>query len=100
MITAIFLASLLTFIIGSLSSINGYLGLILLIGIVLAPANIVLGGWMPELVLPQFMGKVNALTDPVMMAGHSLALGFISLAFPAWISITWCITYWVSVCLA
>lgn len=98
MITAIFLASLLTFIIGSLSSINGYLGLILLIGIVLAPANIVLGGWMPELVLPQFMGKVNALTDPVMMAGHSLALGFISLAFPAWISITW-LHYILGICM-
>lgn len=35
------------------------------------------------------MGRVNALIDPVMMLGHSMALGIVALAFPAWISVTW-----------
>ncbi|WP_435171405.1 MFS transporter [Paenibacillus glycanilyticus] len=98
MIAGFFLASLLTFTIGSITSIYAYLGLILLTGVILAPANIVIGGWMPELVAPQFMGKVNALTDPVMMLGHSLALGFVALAFPSWISITW-LHYILAICM-
>ncbi|GLX71048.1 MFS transporter [Paenibacillus glycanilyticus] len=98
LIAGFFIASMLTFAIGSVSSVPLYLGLILLIGVILAPANIVIGGWMPDIVIPQYMGKVNALTDPLMMLGHSLALGFVALAFPSWISITW-LHYMLGICM-
>ncbi|WP_256972534.1 hypothetical protein [Saccharibacillus sp. O23] len=52
---------------------------------------------MPELVAPKNMGRVNALIEPIMMSGHSLALGVVALAFPVWISVTW-LHYGLAIC--
>ena len=43
------------------------------------------------------MGRVNSLIEPVMMLGHSLALGGVALAFPVWISVTW-LHYILAIC--
>lgn len=43
------------------------------------------------------MGRVNALIEPIMMLGHSLALGLVAFAFPAIVSITW-LHYLLAVC--
>ncbi|WNS44220.1 MFS transporter [Paenibacillus sp. MMS20-IR301] len=89
LIFGLFGSSMLIVTLGSADSIYIYLPLVLIEGICIAPVNIALGSWMPELVIPQNMGRVNALIEPIMMLGHSLALGFVALAFPALVSITW-----------
>ncbi|WP_379127450.1 MFS transporter [Paenibacillus sp. sgz500958] len=89
LIAGLFISSLLITGLGATGHVEVYFVLVLLAGIAIAPINIALGSWMPELVPPQNMGRVNALIEPVMMLGHSLALGGIALAFPALISVTW-----------
>jgi DHA3 family macrolide efflux protein-like MFS transporter len=59
-----------------------YLGFVLLIGFVIAPVNIAIGGWMPSLVDPRQMGRVSAWNDPLMMLGQSAALGLIAWLYP------------------
>ncbi|KKC46504.1 MFS transporter [Paenibacillus sp. D9] len=97
LIGGLFLSSLLIAGLGMAERIEIYFILILFAGIAIAPINIALGSWMPELVPPDRMGRVNALIEPVMMLGHSLSLGFIAFAFPAWISIAW-LHYSVALC--
>lgn len=88
LITGLFATGLLIGGLGLASRTEVYYVLVLIAGIVIAPNNIILGSWMPELVPPQNMGRVNAMIEPVMMLGHSLALGVVALAFPAWISVS------------
>ncbi|MEK4057575.1 MFS transporter [Paenibacillus sp. FSL F4-0087] len=89
LISGLIISSLLIGGLGTTVRIEVYLVLILLAGITIAPINIALGSWMPELVPPQNMGRVNSLIEPIMMLGHSLALGGIALTFPFWLSVTW-----------
>lgn len=89
LLIGLFLSSLLIGGLGAASQVEIYFTLVLVAGIVIAPINIALGSWLPELVPPQQMGRVNSLIEPVMMLGHSMALGAIAIAFPAWISVTW-----------
>ncbi|MDO3412391.1 MFS transporter [Saccharibacillus sp. CPCC 101409] len=88
LIAGLFAVSLLLAGLGMADRVQVYFVLVALAGIVLAPINIALGSWMPQLVPARNMGRVNALIDPVMMLGHSAALGIVALAFPAWISVT------------
>ncbi|WP_339158226.1 MFS transporter [Paenibacillus sp. FSL W8-0186] len=97
LIAGLFISSVLIGGLGFTDRIEVYLLLVFIEGIAIAPINIALGSWMPELVPPQNMGRVNALIEPVMMLGHSLALGFVALAFPAWVSITW-LHYLLGIC--
>ncbi|WP_169091641.1 MFS transporter [Paenibacillus sp. PL91] len=97
LIAGLFISSALIGGLGTAGRVEVYFALILIAGIAIAPINIALGSWMPELVPPQNIGRVNALIEPIMMLGHSLALGSIALAFPAWISVTW-LHYGLAVC--
>lgn len=97
LIAGLFISSVLIGGLGFTDRIEVYLLLVFIEGIAIAPINIALGSWMPELVPPQNMGRVNALIEPVMMLGHSLALGFVVLAFPDWVSITW-LHYLLGIC--
>ncbi|WP_409291711.1 MFS transporter [Peribacillus sp. SCS-37] len=56
--------------------------------------NIALGGWMPRIVDPKMMGRVQGWITPLMMLSQSLMLGFISFAFPRFISIEG--LYWIT----
>ncbi|WP_100487871.1 MFS transporter [Sporolactobacillus pectinivorans] len=49
--------------------------------------NVAIGGWMPCVVDPKMMGRVESWSTPIMMLFQSLTLGLIMAAFPAWISI-------------
>ncbi|MFE6795463.1 MFS transporter [Paenibacillus chitinolyticus] len=62
---------------------------LLLMGIFIAPANIAIGGWMPQIVEGKMMGRVNAWIDPLMMGAQSLALGLIALFYPRFVSLDW-----------
>lgn len=59
-----------------------YLTLVLMIGIMLAPLNIAIGGWLPALVDPRQMGRVTSWNDPLLMLGQSVSLGLIALLYP------------------
>lgn len=59
-----------------------YLSLVLLTGLMIAPINVALAGWIPTLVDPSFMGRVNGWVDPLMMLAQSISLGLIALLFP------------------
>lgn len=61
----------------------------LLMGILIAPANIAIGGWMPQIVDGKMIGRVNAWIDPLMMGAQSLALGLIALFYPRFVSLDW-----------
>ncbi|WP_274654418.1 MFS transporter [Paenibacillus humicola] len=66
-----------------------YLTLVLVTGAVLAPLNIAIGGWLPQIAEPAMMGRVTAWIDPVLMLGQSVALGVISALYPRSLSLEW-----------
>lgn len=55
----------------------------LLVGLVIAPVNVAIGGWLPRLADPAQMGRFSAWNDPLLMLGQSAALGAIALLFPS-----------------
>lgn len=93
LITGLFLVSALTIVAGSFDHLQLYYAAMVLLGIILAPINVVLGGWLPELVDPQSMGRVSGWIEPLATAGQALALGFIAITFPALVTVT--VLYWI-----
>lgn len=55
--------------------------------------NVAIGGWMPSIVDPKMMGRVQGLITPLMMLSQSLTLGFIAFGFPKYISVD--MLYWL-----
>lgn len=51
--------------------------------------NIGVGGWMPRIVDPKMMGRVQGCISPTMMLSQSLTLGIIASTFPRYINITY-----------
>ncbi|MBO9130912.1 MFS transporter [Bacillus sp. 165] len=86
-IGGIFATGLLTLSFGFTQNVWIYLSLIFVTGLILAPVNIALNGWMTELVDPKIMGRVSAWIDPLMMSAHSLALGAVAIVFPRWVNV-------------
>ncbi|MBB6455101.1 MFS family permease [Salirhabdus euzebyi] len=43
--------------------------------------NIAIGGWLPSIVNPKMMGRVQGWISPLMMLSHSTTLGIIALTF-------------------
>lgn len=64
-----------------------YLALILVLGVLLAPLNIAIGGWLPSLVDARQMGRVSAWNDPLLMFSQTVALGLIALLYPHAVSL-------------
>ncbi|MDP4085868.1 MAG: MFS transporter [Bacillota bacterium] len=86
-IGGVLLSGILSFVLGTLLNVWIYFGFVFLMGIILAPVNIAISGWMNELVNPKFMGRVSGWIDPLMMAAHSFSLGVIAIIFPAFVSV-------------
>ncbi|TCZ76625.1 MFS transporter [Paenibacillus albiflavus] len=95
-ISGIFVAGLL--VIGLLQATNPwvFLSFVLLVGLILAPVNIAIGGWLPALIDPRQMGRVSAWYDPLMMLGQTVALGLIAWLYPGTIGLN--AIYW-SMCI-
>lgn len=55
--------------------------------------NMGIGGWLPSVVDPSFMGRVRGCISPIVMLSGSLALGIMSMAFPAFLSVE--SLYWI-----
>ncbi|RIW30897.1 MFS transporter [Bacillus salacetis] len=70
-----------------------FLGVIFFAALGLPLVNIAIGGWMPSIIEPKMMGRVQGWISPLMMLSQSLTLGFIALSFPAILSIE--MLYWI-----
>lgn len=87
LITGLIVSAIFTILLGFMDEIWFYLALVLIVGAILAPVNVVLGGWLPELADPGSMGRVSAWIDPLMMLGQSISLGLMAATFPKYVSI-------------
>ena len=70
-----------------------FLSVIFLAALGLPFVNIAIGGWMPSIVEPKMMGRVQGWISPLMMLSQSITLGFIAISFPAVLSIE--MLYWI-----
>jgi DHA3 family macrolide efflux protein-like MFS transporter len=70
-----------------------FLALMFLSSLGLPLVNIALGGWLPGLVDPKMMGRVQGWVSPLMMLSQTITLFLISISFPKIISIE--MLYWV-----
>ncbi|MFE8700173.1 MFS transporter [Cytobacillus sp. FJAT-54145] len=76
-----------------------FLGLLFIASFGLPLVNIGIGGWMPSIVDPKMMGRVQGWISPLMMLSQSLTLGFIAVSFPSILTVE--MLYWmVGGCLA
>ncbi len=56
-------------------------------GLFLPLVNVSIGGWMPSIVDPKMMGRVQGWISPLMMLAQSITLGFIAFAYPTIIKV-------------
>ncbi|MEH7884592.1 MFS transporter [Bacillus sp. JJ1609] len=70
-----------------------YLALLFVSALALPLINIGIGGWLPSIIDPKMMGRVQGLISPLNMLSHSLTLAFIAYSFPAILSIE--VLYWI-----
>ncbi|MFE0555884.1 MFS transporter [Paenibacillus sp. NPDC058910] len=61
--------------------------LVFCIGLTLGPINVAIGGWMPQIVDPKLMGRVQGWIHPLMMLAQTATLGIIAVAFPRFINV-------------
>jgi MFS transporter, DHA3 family, macrolide efflux protein len=61
--------------------------MIFLLSLTLPFINVAIGGWIPRIVDPKMMGRVQGCVDPLMMVSQTLTLGVISITFPALLTI-------------
>lgn len=70
----------------------------ILVGLCLGPINVGIGGWLPQIVDPKKMGRVQGCINPLMMLSQTLALGVIAITFPKFVNVDM-LYYGVGVCL-
>ncbi|MBM7586382.1 MFS family permease [Bacillus pakistanensis] len=70
-----------------------FLGVIFISALGLPFVNIAIGGWMPSIVEPKMMGRVQGWISPLMMVSQSITLGFLAWSFPSILSIE--MLYWI-----
>jgi len=87
LISGVLLTGGMCILAGAMTNVWWFYAVILAMGIILAPVNVALSGWMNELVDPKFMGRVSGWLDPLMMTSHSAALAIIAVIFPALIKV-------------
>ncbi|RSK26285.1 MFS transporter [Bacillus sp. HMF5848] len=64
-----------------------YFVLMACVGLVLPLVNIAIGGWLPAIVDPKMMGRVQGWITPLMMLSQSVTLGAIAFSFPRFIEV-------------
>ncbi|NDI34494.1 MFS transporter [Chengkuizengella sediminis] len=58
-----------------------YFSLSFIVGLSLPFINVAIGGWLPKIVDPKMMGRVQGWLDPLMMLAQTITLGFIAVTF-------------------
>ncbi|MGG3564368.1 MFS transporter [Neobacillus rhizosphaerae] len=86
-IGGVILSGVFTLIMGAVENVWLYLSIVFIMGVIIAPVNVALSGWMTELVDPKFMGRVSGWVDPLMMLAHSVSLGIIAVIFPTFVKV-------------
>ena len=86
-IGGVILSGVFTLIMGAVENVWFYLSIVFIMGVIIAPVNVALSGWMTELVDPKFMGRVSGWVDPLMMLAHSVSLAIIAVVFPAFVKV-------------
>jgi len=84
---AIFYIAIMTIIVAFATNIIAFMSIFFLLALGLPMINIAIGGWMPAIVDPKMMGRVQGWITPLMMLSQSITLGIITFGFPAWFTI-------------
>ncbi|CAH0122451.1 hypothetical protein PAE9249_05002 [Paenibacillus sp. CECT 9249] len=87
LIGGILMAGILVTLSGFASSKAVFYGLAFFTGLTLGPINVAIGGWMPQIVDPKMMGRVQGWINPLMMLAQTATLGVIAVAFPRFINV-------------
>jgi len=87
LIGGILLSGVLVVFAGFTSSKLAFYILLFVIGLTLGPINVAIGGWMPQIVDPKLMGRVQGWINPLMMLAQTATLGIIAVAFPRYINV-------------
>jgi MFS transporter, DHA3 family, macrolide efflux protein len=75
------------------SNIYVFLGLMFVSSLGLPFVNISIGGWMPSIIDPKMMGRVQGWINPLMMLSQSITLGVIAVSFPRILTVE--MLYWM-----
>ncbi|NMH69612.1 MFS transporter [Bacillus sp. RO3] len=70
-----------------------FLSIIFLAALGLPLVNIALGGWLPSIIDPKMMGRVQGWINPLMMLSQSVTLGAIAFTFPSIVTVE--MLYWL-----
>lgn len=89
----ILLAGLFTVLASFTTHLLVFFTMIFLLSLTLPFINVAIGGWLPRIVNPKMMGRVQGWIDPLMMVSQTITLGIISVTFPALLTIN--TIYWI-----
>lgn len=70
-----------------------FLGILFISALALPLINVGIGGWLPSIIDPKMMGRVQGLISPLTMLSQSLTLAFIAYSFPVLLTIE--MLYWI-----
>ncbi|TMU88231.1 MFS transporter [Bacillus sp. BHET2] len=70
-----------------------FLMIIFIAALGLPLVNIAIGGWMPSIINPKMMGRVQGWINPLMMLSQSITLGVIAVTFPSVVTVE--MLYWL-----
>jgi MFS transporter, DHA3 family, macrolide efflux protein len=70
-----------------------FLMIIFIAALGLPLVNIAIGGWMPSIIDPKMMGRVQGWINPLMMLSQSITLGVIAITFPSVVTVE--MLYWL-----
>jgi MFS transporter, DHA3 family, macrolide efflux protein len=87
-----FYIAIMTILASYATNVVLFLTICFLLALGLPMINIAIGGWMPTIIEPKMMGRVQGWITPLMMLSQSITLGIISIGYPNWFSIE--IIYW------
>jgi MFS transporter, DHA3 family, macrolide efflux protein len=74
--------------VGFSGNVITYLIITFCVALTLPAANIAIGGWLPKIVDPKMMGRVEGIISPLMMVSQTITLGAIGLMFPKYLNIS------------
>jgi len=86
--SGLFLGGILIGAVAFSNNVIIYLVLTFCVALSLPAANIAIGGWLPKIVDPKMMGRVEGTISPLMMVSQTLALAIIAWAFPKYLTIS------------
>lgn len=86
-ILGLFISGMAVGICGVVDTITLFIVFTSIIGLSIPLINIGIGGWLPKIVDPKMMGRVQGWITPVNMLSHTITLGLIAAFFPKFITV-------------